>query len=81
MQKVINVLAVLSFAVSTGVVAAGSYVYINKDSLRAGVEKQITDGVKNAISEALGGALTSGPADPVTGMDEAGAVPSPVSPF
>lgn len=81
MQKVINVLAVLSFAVSTGVVAASSYVYVNKDSLRAEVEKQITDGVKNAINEALGGALTSELANPVAGMNEVEEVPTLTSPF
>ena len=33
MQKLVNALAVLSFAVSAGVVASVSYVYINKDAL------------------------------------------------
>ena len=33
MQKVINLLALLSFAVSAGVVGAGAYVYLNKDAL------------------------------------------------
>ena len=33
MQKLINALAIVSFAVSAGVVASVSYVYINKDAL------------------------------------------------
>ena len=33
MQKVINVLAVLSFLGTASIVGAGAYVYINKDSL------------------------------------------------
>ena len=33
MQKVINGLAIASFAVSVAVVGAGAYVYANKDAL------------------------------------------------
>ena len=33
MQKLINVLALTSFAVSAAVVGAGAYVYVNKDAL------------------------------------------------
>ena len=33
MQKLINVLALASFAVSAAVVGAGAYVYANKDAL------------------------------------------------
>ena len=33
MQKLINVLALASFAVSCAVVGAGAYVYANKDAL------------------------------------------------
>ena len=33
MQKLVNALAIVSFAVSAGVVASVSYVYINKDAL------------------------------------------------
>ena len=33
MQKLINVLALASFAVSVAVVGAGAYVYANKDAL------------------------------------------------
>ena len=33
MQKVINVLAIASFAVSGAIVAGGAYVYLNKDCL------------------------------------------------
>ena len=32
-QKLINVLALTSFAVSAAVVGAGAYVYVNKDAL------------------------------------------------
>jgi len=45
MQKIINVLALASFAVSAGVVAGGTYVYVNRDS--------ITDNIKGQIEKAL----------------------------
>ena len=45
MKKIINVLALASFAVSAGVVAGGTYVYVNRDS--------ITDNIKGQIEKAL----------------------------
>ena len=81
MQKVINVLALFSFAVSAGVVGAGAYVYFNQEAIKENVKEQIMEGVKDSIGGALGGALLSGPADPVAGMDESGAIPLPVVPF
>ena len=33
MQKLINVLALASFAVSAAVVGGGAYVYLNKDAI------------------------------------------------
>ena len=41
MQKVINVLAVLSFAGIAGIVGGGSYVYLNKDSIIENVKGQV----------------------------------------
>lgn len=78
MQKVINALALISFAVSAGVVGAGAYVYLNKDAL---IEKA-KEKAAEVIGSQLGSALISGPAlDPVAGMDEAGAIDLPVIPF
>ena len=53
-QKVVNVLAVASFAVSGAVVASGLYVYVNRDS--------IIDGIKSQALEAVlgGGGLPGG---------------------
>ena len=51
-QKVINVLAIASFAVSGAVVASGLYVYVNRDS--------IIDGVKSQIMESVTGSVGSG---------------------
>ena len=49
MQKVINVLALASFAVSGAVVGSGVYVYLNRAS--------IIDGVKSQVMEAVTGSL------------------------
>ena len=53
-QKIVNVLAVASFALSGAVVASGLYVYVNRDS--------IIDGIKSQALEAVlgGGGLTGG---------------------
>ena len=48
-QKLINVLAVASFAVSSSIAAGGVYVYINRDS--------IIDGVKQKVIGNLGGSV------------------------
>lgn len=78
MQKIINVLALASFAVSASVVGAGSYVYLNRDAL---IEKA-KERAAELIGSQLGSALLTGPAvDPVAGMDESGAVELPVIPF
>ena len=53
-QKVINVLAVASFAVSGAVVASGLYVYVNRDSIIDGVKSQVME----AVTGSLGGGLT-----------------------
>ena len=78
MQKIINVLAVVSFAVSAGIVSAGVVVYVNRDAL---IEKA-KERAAEAIGSQLGSALLNGPAvDPVAGMDESGALALPVLPF
>ena len=57
-QKVINVLAVASFAVSGAVVASGLYVYVNRDSLIDGVKSQVMEAVTGSLGGGLGGGLT-----------------------
>ena len=47
MQKLINVLAVASFVVSSGVVAGGTYVYLNKDAI---IEDIKAEALKEATS-------------------------------
>ena len=54
-QKVINVLAVASFAVSGAVAVSGVYVYVNRDSIIDGVKSQVMDAVLGGVGSPLGG--------------------------
>ena len=45
MQKIINVLAIASFAVSGAVVASGLYVYVNRTSIIDGIQSKVMDSV------------------------------------
>ena len=45
MQKLINVLALASFAVSGAVVGSGVYVYLNRASIIDGVKSQVMEAV------------------------------------
>ena len=81
MQKFINLLAVLSFGVSAGIVAGGAYVYLNKDALIEQAKEEVFAQMGEALSGQLGSTLLSGEADPVAGMDESGALPIPSLPF
>ena len=57
MQKVINVLAIASFAVSGAIVAGGAYVYLNKDAMIESAKERITKAATEAIAGALPGML------------------------
>ena len=67
-QKVINVLAVASFAVSGAVVASGLYVYVNRDSIIDGVKSQVMGSLTGGLGGDLGGAL-GGPTLPTGSND------------
>ena len=54
MQKLINVLALASFAVSGAVVGAGAYVYVNKDAIIESVTEKAL-GSLGGLGGALGG--------------------------
>ena len=58
MQKLINVLALASTAVSVAVVGSGLYVYVNRDSIIDGVKSQIMEAVTGSIG--LPGGLGGG---------------------
>ena len=85
MQKIINVLALASTAVSVAVVGSGLYVYVNRASIIDGVKSQVMDAVTGSLGGlgaaggAVGGALPLGSNDlasPETPQAAAPAVPS-----
>ena len=81
MQKVINALALFSFAVSACVVGAGAYVYTNQDAIKAKVEEKVKERLQETLGGGLPSAILSSPAEDLTDMDETGAVPLEVIPF
>ena len=73
MQKVINVLAVLSFVGTAGIIGGGYYLYTQKDPIIEGMKEKIVSAATKAISDALPGMMdaampelpkTTGPAIP-----------------
>jgi len=72
MQKIINVLALASTAVSIAVVGTGAYVYVNKDS----IIESVTEKALGGIGGGLGGDLPIGTPDLETPDVGAMAVPS-----
>ena len=54
-QRIVNVLAVASFAVSGAVVASGLYVYVNRTSIIDGVKSQVMESVLGGMGGCLGG--------------------------
>ena len=78
MQKIINVLAVASFALSGAVVVSGVYVYVNRDSIIDGVKSKVMGGfARGALGGGIGGDLPIGTPDLAPAAPDAAAVPSP----
>ena len=77
MQKLINVLAVSSFALSAAIVGSGVYVYLNKDALIENAKAKVTKAATEAITNALPGMLDA--AMPELPNTTGGAVPSGAS--
>ena len=73
MQKIINVLAIASAAVSGAGVGTGAYVYVNKDA----IIESVTEKALGGLGGGLGGDLPIGTPDlaPPAGQGQA-AVPS-----
>jgi len=57
MQKLINVLALASFAVSAAVVGGGTWLYLNKDVLVERAREKAAAAATEAIAEALPGLI------------------------
>ena len=73
MQKVINVLAVLSFVGTASIIGGGTYIFLQKDAIIDDVKKQVTEAAVEGVSGALPGLIdaampelpnTTGPAIP-----------------
>ena len=75
MQKLINVLAVASAAVSVAVVGTGAYVYVNKDAIIESVTEKALGGIGGGLGGGLGGDLPVGTPDLAPPAGQA-AVPS-----
>ena len=74
MQKIINVLALASTAVSVAVVGTGAYVYVNKDAIIESVTEKAL-GSLGGLGGGLGGDLPIGTPD-LASPDGQAAVPS-----
>ena len=75
MQKVLNVLTVISFGVITVGTAAGVYVYTQREAIVENVKEQVINGVSEALPGLIQGALDV----EVPLSDDAMGVENPVS--
>ena len=76
MQKIINVFALASAAVSVAVVASGVFVYVNRDSIVDSIKSQAIEAVTGSLGGGLGGDLPIGSPDLAAPSDSA-TVPVP----
>ena len=59
MQKVINLLAVLSFVGTAGIIGSGYYLYTQKDPIIEGLKEKVTKAAVEGVTNALPGLLDS----------------------
>ena len=59
MQKIINVLAVLSFVGVSGIIGGGAAVYLNREAITENVKEKVAKAAAEAITGALPGMLES----------------------
>tara|TARA_B100000035_G_C20631982_1_gene392780 strand:+ start:149 stop:382 length:234 start_codon:yes stop_codon:yes gene_type:complete len=59
MQKVINILAVVSFVGVAGIIGGGATVYLRRDAIIEDVKGKITAAVTETVTNALPGMLDS----------------------
>ena len=69
MQKIVNVLAVASAAVSLAVVGTVGYVYVNRTAIIEDVKEKAMDAVLGGAAGGLGGDLPVGAPDLATPTD------------
>lgn len=92
MQKIINVLAVLSFVGTAGIIGGGYYVYSQRNAMIESVKGQVTKAAVEGVTKALPGLLdaampkipevTGGavPATPVVGGGAPAVITGPAIP-
>jgi hypothetical protein len=81
MQKVINVLAVLSFVGTACIIGGGTVVYLRRDAIIEQVKENVAKAATEAIVEALPGMMdTALPELPSTTGGAIPAVPSTIGP-
>ena len=76
MQKIINVFALASAAVSVAVVASGIFVYVNRDSIIDNIKSQAIEAVTGSLGGGLGGDLPVGAPD-LAAPDTSASAPVP----
>ena len=76
MQKIINVLAIASAAVSVAVVGTGAYVYVNKDAIIESVTEKALGSLGGFGGAGLGGDLPVGTPDLAAPAPDQAAAPS-----
>ena len=85
MQKLINVLAVASAAVSVAVVGTVGYVYVNREAIIEDVKEKALDSVMGGLGglggAGLGGDLPIGTPDLVPPTPQASAPSAPDAPI
>lgn len=59
MQKLINLLAVLSFLGTAGIIGSGYYLYTQKDPIIEGLKEKVTKAAVEGVTNALPGLLDS----------------------
>ena len=62
-QKIVNVIALASGAVSAAVIASGVFVYVNRDSIVDSIKSQAIEAVTGSLGGGLGGDLPIGTPD------------------
>ena len=76
-QKIVNVIAIASGAVSAAVIASGVLVYVNRDSIIDNIKREAIEAVGGSLGGGLGGDLPVGAPDLAAPSDSANApVPS-----
>ena len=71
-QKIVNVIAIASGAVSVALVASGVFVYVNRDSIVDSIKSQAIE----AVTGSLGGGLPMGAPDLAPSAPGSASVPS-----